>query len=249
MRSVKRWSRFYADGYNLSSEVGTIGQLKWEYDAELFAALDWEVQGSLPDQVNLGAGPVNGLFSQETGGTLQAVLVPGIDRYVMVPVGFLAPPAMGDPVYCARLLQTEGKLTPGAGMMTGSWNFPQASILGGWNYTKPWGVLLNPLISRTAVNAAAGVDGGAASSAGGFMAYQVMAGAGVGSVVIKVQDSADNAAWADLALATISVASTAIPTAGQVQIPITATVRRYLRWQIVFTGMTGVTFALAFVRG
>src|SRR3972149_3010205 len=190
MRSVKRWSRFYADGYNLSSEVGTIGQLKWEYDAELFAALDWEVQGSLPDQVNLGAGPVNGLFSQETGGTLQAVLVPGIDRYVMVPVGFLAPPAMGDPVYCARLLQTEGKLTPGAGMMTGSLNAPQASILGGWNYTNPWGVLLNPLISRTAVNAAAGVDGGAASSAGGFLAFPVMAGGGRGGGGVQEQGQA-----------------------------------------------------------
>lgn len=249
MRTVKRWSRFYADGYNLSSEVGSIGELKYDFDAELYAALDWEVKGGLPDQVNLGAGPVNGLFSQEAGGTLQAVLTPGVDRHVMVPIGFLAAPVMGDPVYCARLLQTEGKLTPGAGMMTGSWNFPQASILGGWNYTRPWGVLLNPLINRTAVNAAAGYDGGAATTAGGYMAYQVTAGAGVGSVVLKVQDSADNAAWLDLALATINIASTAIPTAGMVQLPVTATVRRYLRWQLVFTGMTGVTFALAFIRG
>lgn len=248
MRTVKRWSRFYADGYNLSSEVGTIGPLLWEYDFESFAALDWEVRGGLPDQVNLGAGPVNGLFSQETGGTLQAVLVPGVDRHVMVPVGFLAPPAMGDPVYCARLLETTGKLTPGTGLMTGSWEFAP-SILGDMKYTKPWGVLLNPLQSRTAVNAAAGVDGGAATTAGGFMAYQVTAGAGAGSVVLKVQDSADNAAWLDLASATVSVASGSIPAAGHVQLGVTATVRRYLRWQLVFTGMTGVTFALAFVRG
>jgi len=248
MRTVKRWSRFYADGYNLSSEVGTIGPLPWEYDAESFAALDWEVRGALPDQVNLGAGPVNGLFSQEASGTLQAVCVPGVDRHVMVPIGFLAAPVMGDPVYCARLLETSGKLTPGTGLMTGSWTFAP-SILAALNYTKPWGVLLNALANRTAVNASAGVDGGAASSAGGYMAYQVFAGAGAGSVVIKVQDSADNAAWLDLASATISVASGAIPAAGQVQIPVTATVRRYLRWQIVFTGMTGVTFALAFVRG
>ena len=248
MRTVKRWSRIYADGYNLSSEVGSIGSLPWEYDFEAYAALDWEVKGGLPDQVNLGAGPVNGLFSQETGGTLQAVLTPGADRHVMVPIGFLAPPAMGDPVYCARLLETTGKLTPGTGLMTGSWEFAP-SILGDMKYTRPWGVLLNPLVNRTAVNAAAGVDGLAATTAGGFMAYQVMSGAGAGSVVLKVQDSANNADWLDLAGATISVASGAIPAAGHVQLGVTATVRRYLRWQLVFTGMTGVTFALAFVRG
>ena len=48
---------------------------------------------------------------------------------------------------------------------------------------------------------------------------------------------------------TVTVANTAVPTAGVVELAVTATIRRYTRWQLSLTGITSITFALALVRG
>jgi hypothetical protein len=78
--------------------------------------------------------------------------------------------------------------------------------------------------------------------------YQVFAGNG--TATLKVQDAATNTnpSFADLSGATSGSVNCATPSAGVVAISTTATVRQYLRWQIVFGTATTVTFALAFVR-
>ena len=225
------------------------GRLAWDYPVEMQAGLDWAVQGGLPGHAELAVGPLNSLLNHQTAAALHGVLsAPGATRQVMVPIGFRAAPAAGDPVYVGAFEQLTYNQVAGTSMVTATLDFAP-SILSGLAYSKPWGRLLKASGNVAAVNSAAGIDDGAATAAGGFMAYQVFGYTTAGSVVIKVQDSADNSTFADLSGATVSLAHTAIPAAGIVQLAVTATVRQYLRWQIVFTGMTGVNFALAFVRG
>lgn len=247
-RTVGRWTRFYASGYDLSGDVMDVGALAWDHPVEEVAGLNWEVNGGLPDAPVIGVGPLNTILNAQASAALHNVLATQATYEVMVPVGMRAAPAAGVPVFAGCFEQLAYRSAPGRSMTTITLDFAH-SALAGQAYGKPWGVLLHAAGNETAVNSAAGVDGLAATSAGGYMAYQVFAGAGSGSVVVKVQDSADNNSWADLSGATVSLAHTAIPAGGRVQIGTTATVRRYLRWQIVFTGMTGVNFALAFMRG
>jgi len=117
------------------------------------------------------------------------------------------------------------------------------------DYEKPWGVLVHANGAETAVNSAAGIDDrGAATAACGYLVYQVFAGNGTATV--KVQDAAINSdgSFSDLSGATSGVTDFSTPAAGIVAIGTTATVRQYLRWQIVLGTATTVTFALSFCR-
>ncbi len=81
------------------------------------------------------------------------------------------------------------------------------------------------------------------------MMYQVLAGNG--TATLKVQDAATNTnpSFADLTGATTGVITCAAGVHGFVQLGVTATVRQFLRWQIVWGGATSVSFALGFMRG
>jgi hypothetical protein len=74
---------------------------------------------------------------------------------------------------------------------------------------------------------------------------------GAGSVTFKVQDAASNlnASFADVAGLSVSIAHTAVPGSAVAQAATSATIRQYTRFQIVLTGVTSVTFALALARG
>jgi hypothetical protein len=167
----------------------------------------------------------------------------------MVAQGIRDAPAQGDPAFCGTFEQLNYMADPGAGMIAANLQFGGYDVTQLINYSKPWGVLLRPLTATTAVNSAIGVDdNGAATSAGGWMMYQVTAGNG--TATLKVQDAATNldGSFADLSGATSGSVTCAAGLSGVVAIGITATVRRYLRWQIVFGTATSVTFALAFIR-
>jgi len=114
---------------------------------------------------------------------------------------------------------------------------------------RPFGVLLRPKTATVAVNTAVGVDDElAATAAGGFMCYQVTAGNG--TATLKVQDAAVNTdgSFADITGVTSGSINCAVVQHGIIA-STTLTVRRYLRWQIVFGAATTVTLALAFTRG
>jgi len=116
-------------------------------------------------------------------------------------------------------------------------------------YDKPFGVLLHEKSEETAVNA---VDSGLssdkeiASERGGFLVYQIFSGDG--TATISVEDSADDSSWAALSGATSGELDCSSVQHGLVPLGTTATVRRYLRWQISLNTATSVTFALAFIR-
>lgn len=116
----------------------------------------------------------------------------------------------------------------------------------GNGYGLEWAVALTPGVRTDAAAAdGASLNGGAASAFGGQAYLQVTGFTGT-SVTVAVQDSADNATWADVAgLAFTAV--TAAPNTQRLATVNTATIRQYVR--VVTTGtFTSASFAVALVR-
>lgn len=88
-----------------------------------------------------------------------------------------------------------------------------------------------------------------ASASFGFQAYlHVLSFSGT-DVTVKIQDSANNSTWADLASGAFTQITSSTPQAQRIAVSGTATVRRYLRVSTVTTGgFTSVTFAVNFVK-
>lgn len=246
-RTVNKHTRVYADGYDLSGDTRTIGPLAWTFDEGDLTCLPDEVKGALPGHATLGIGTLNGVFSNTATTGLHTVMsTAGVKRTVMIPIGIRTAPAQGDPVYMGQFEQS------GYQQEEAYVNIPFAlpsvtntTLL----YDKPWGWLLHAKGAETAVNTAIGIDDiGASTAFGGYMMYQVFAGNG--TATIKVQDAATNlnASFADLSGCTSGSINCATVQSGIIAVSKTATVRRYLRWQIVFGTATTVTFALSFVR-
>lgn len=250
-RTVERWMRVYADGYDLSGSARAIGPLSQEWEATPVAALADAVKNVLVGQGKLSIGTLNAFLDSTAVVGIHAVMnTSGVKRTVMIPVGMRAIPAQGDPVFCGEFEQLGYKEGDTDGYVGVSIPFGDADAQAAHlAYTRAWGILLHAKAAETAVNAAAGVDdNGAASSKGGYLCYQVFAADG--TATFKVQDSADNSSFADLSGATSgSIDASVTPKSGIVALTPTATVRRYLRWQIVLGTATTVTFALSFMRG
>jgi hypothetical protein len=104
-------------------------------------------------------------------------------------------------------------------------SFPLTVTTQANGYGLDWGVQLTPgLRTDTTATNGASIDGGASSAFGAQFFLHVTAFTGT-SVTVKIQDSADNGSWADLAGAAFTAA-----TGGTSQrIAVTGTVRRYLR--------------------
>lgn len=252
-RTIQRYTRFYAHGYDLSGIARTVGDLKWEFDAPLEAALTDNIKNvAALGQCSLSPGTLNAFMDDATPG-LHTVFNPigGTGHTVMIPIGIRGAPAQGDPVYAGYFEQLgyAAKTENGYAVVTIPWGEAdaQSAILG---YNKPWGILLHAKGAETGTNSATGVDDNAASSSyGGFMCYQIFSSDG--TVTIKVQDAATNTdvSFADLTGATSGVVdASSTPVAGLVALGRTATVRRYLRWQLVLGTANTVTFALSFHR-
>lgn len=251
-RGVSRFVRVYGNGYDLSGYTREIGPLAWEYDEVGLTTIGDAVKGYLPGVPKFGVGVLNGVFDNTATSGLHALASAGESQSIwtlMVAIGGTGEPIMGDPVYIGRFVQTGYSATQAGGAVYASVPFSYGGTF--WaNYEQPWGWLLRPMMATTTVNTSPGIDDwGAQTSYGGYMAYCVTAGNG--TATIKVQDAATNsdASFADLSGATTGSVNWSTPSSGIVALGRTATVRRYLRWQIVFGSATSVTFTLAFVRG
>lgn len=246
--------RVYIDGYDLSGYTRNFGPLNWIYpEIDQLAVLD-EVRGMLPDTPEISPGTLNAIFANTADVGIHAALgSAGVLRDVLIAQGIQAVPATGDPVFMGAFSHTGYTLEAAAGDLALNCPFSKTSPSQGMLYDQPWGVLLHADGSETEVNDQAGIDdNGAATAKGGWLMYQLLSAVGTGTIIIKVQDAATNSdgSFADLSGATSGeIANTAAPTSGIVQVGITATVRRYLRWQIVLDGITSARFLLSFVRG
>ena len=248
-RTVSRWTRFYADGYDLSSYAMSIGPLDYIFDEANLTTLGDAVKGYLPNKPSVKIGTLNGVFDNTATSGLHVVASgAGTYRNVMIPVGIRAEPAAGDPVFAGIFMQS-GYQASGDGPVTVSIPFSDWYTSQLIAYSKPWGRLLYANAARTSatgVNTGTGIDDGAASTKGGYMAYQVFAGNG--TATLSVDDSADNVNFLALSGATTGSVNWSTVAGGLVAIGTTADVRQYLRWQIAFGTATSVTFALAFCR-
>lgn len=161
--------------------------------------------------------------------------LPRTDTIVSAAVGAL----VGTPCASCQVVQIG---YDGARAADGS--FPLQVVTNSDQYGLEWGELLTAgdRTDTTATASGTGFDGGASTSFGGQAYLHLSAFTGT-SVVVKLQDSADNATFADLASAAFSSKSAA----GFERIAFTGTIRRYVR--VATTGtFSSATFAVNFVR-
>lgn len=250
-RTVKRYSRFYSNGYDLSGYTRQFGPLDVEFEIGADAALSDEIKAVLNGHASIKIGELSGFFDNTATAGLHAHASDGYGlRTIMAAIGIRNAPAQGEPVFAGIFEQLAYKAVPETGFVVASMPFGNESILASMQYENPWGVLLAPNAARTAVNSSTGVDDwGAQTTFGGFMCYQLFASNG--TVTLSVQDAATNVdgSFAALSGATSgSINASVTPAAGIVALSRTATVRRYLRWQLAFGTASSATFALSFHR-
>lgn len=251
-RTLNRWTRVYINGGLMSGYTRSIGPLTVEFPPAALTAMNDSIQGSLPDTPTISPGTLNGIFDNTAGSGLHVRFSgSGTYRNLMIPIGDRAEPIAGNPVFMGSFEQLTYQSQEDGGAMTVNMEFGGYEVTQLINYPKPWGWLLHARGAETAVNTGTGIDDyGAATTAGGYMMYQGFGG-GNGTVTVKVQDADTNVdgSFADLSGCTSGVVDFTNAVSGIVAIGTTATVQRYLRWQIVLGTATTVNFALAFVRG
>jgi hypothetical protein len=248
-RTVSRWTRVYYGGVPLSCYTQQIGPLSVSFPTADITTLCDAAKGYLPATPNVSAGTLNGVVDNDTAGLFANFAAAGLSRPMSVAIGIRGEVAAGDPCFNGwfQLQNYQAGLSMDAAATISAelpgWDVSQLS-----GYATPWGIVSHALSAETGANAAAGIDNAAATTGGGYMVYHVAAGDG--TATIKLQDSADNIAWADVASMTSgSIDAAAAPLYGIVAIGKTATIRRYTRWQIVLGTATTVTFFLSLVRG
>jgi hypothetical protein len=254
-RTLPVFERLYIGGYDMSGysfNSGTVGVEYPEYGEASNSPWADPVVGVLVGQPKVLFGPLNGTFDNTatSGLHVTANAAQGAARNLMFLRGVRAAPAFGDDCFCAPMIQSTYQAV-GDDIVTVTANFGQDAN-SGLNYDEFWGKVLHLLSAESGANSAnTNVDNGAASAVGGWMMYQITSITGSGTATVSVDDSANGTAWSALSGATSgAIATASAPTSGFVQLAVTATVRRYLRWQVAFGGSaTACTFALAFMRG
>jgi hypothetical protein len=254
-RTLSAFERLYLDGYDMSGYAFSAGDVGVEYpEYGDPATTPWAdpVVGVLVGQPKVIFGPVNGVFDNTatSGIHVLANAAQGVRRNITFLRGVRAAPAFGDDVFCAPMIQS---LYQGVGsdIVTANIQFGQDAT-SGLLYDEFWGKCLHILGAETGANAAnTNVDNGAATTYGGWLMYHIYSITGTGTATVSIDDSANGTSWAALSGATSGAIATATaPTSGFVQLAVTATVRRYLRWQVAFGGSaTACSFALSFMRG
>lgn len=262
-RSISRFSRFYAGGYDLSGETRSIGPLSWEHDQTDDACLDWEIKGGYCGSPTILTGQVNTILRHETDASLSPLDwldgMAGTNAVIMAPIGEMAAPVAGVHTWMTAQRMKPPVMSGGgeSEMTTVTLTFAPSGFLSDsagtlLAYNNPWGRLIHAKAARTAANTATGYDWGASTTHGGWMMAQIFAVAGTGSVTITAQHASTNSdgSFSNITgLTTGAVADTSIPTAVIAQAATTATIERYTRWQISLSGITSVTFALSLARG
>lgn len=249
-RTVQKWSKVYVDGYDLTGYSRTFGPLKWSFGEADATTLGDAVKNCLPNQTMITPTVINAVLDNTASASHDRLNSQGT-RVIMLPIGIRAAPAQGDPVFVGQFLQNNFDTQPtdnSAVMITASfpnWAVEGATLL----YANPWGWLLHAKGAETAVNTAVGIDdnNATASTKGGYMAYQLFSSNG--TINLKVQDAGTNSdgSFSDL-VATGLITAAVTPAAGLVALSNTATVNKYLRWQLTLGTATTATFAIGFVR-
>lgn len=248
-RTVAKYARVYVDGFDLSGFTRSLGSLDWEFEERTDSAISDDAKNTILGQPTISMGAYNAMLDNTaTNGSHIVLPTAGGNRVVTVALGDRAVPAAGDPIFTTEFLQKSYLGDIAADHVAVNIPFSSAHAIGQTSYDIPWGILHHALGAETGVNAGTGQDNAAATTAGGYFVYHLLSSDG--TVTLSIDDSADNAAFLALSGATSgSIDASATPAAAIVALGTTATVRQYLRWQLVFGTATTATFVSAFVRG
>lgn len=232
-KSTGLGSGFYVGGVDVSNDTSTVA-ISSPVALLEFTGIDksaHERKGGLRDgNINVTS------FFNPTGAHLTYSALPTADAHTMWRYGA----AIGNPVACQVSKQLNYDPTRAAdGMLTAA---VQAQANG---FGLEWCKLLTAgLRTDTAATNGTGLDTTAALSFGAQAYLQVTAFTGT-DVTIKIQDSADNATFADVTGLTFT-AVTAAPNTQRLATSNTATIRRYLR---VATTTSGGFTSASFIVG
>ena len=233
----------YVDGFDVSGDIGSLPRVSGSMTTQDITNITQSANARL-GLLRDGGIDYGGFWNPGPAADAMHLVhrtLPTVDRTVT----YVRGAALGAPSASLIGKQINYDGTRGA---DGSFTFSVNALGNGFGLE--WGNLLTPgKLTQGAAGNGASVDLGAVpiSWSFGWAVYlHVFAFTGT-SVTVKVQDSADNAAWLDLAGATFAAAAapgsqriTAGPTS-------TATVRRYAR--LVSTGtFTNAVFGVNFVR-
>lgn len=168
-----------------------------------------------------------------------------LEGVVSVLVGQNADPAVGDPVYCLKTLQSYYQVAPQFGeVIPFKATFASKGELGGW------GVALAVPVEFTNTSNGSSVDNDAASSNGGSAYLNVLTAAATDRYEIIVEGSnVSDFASGVSTLATFNLNASAI---GSERMAISGSIPQYTRWKATRTsGAAGdtVKIAVALIRG
>ena len=263
-RTNKKWMRVYIDGYDMSGYTRDCGTLSDISEAVEDACLTDAVKSAINGQGTISAGPINAVLDNDgvtyPAGMFATFAPEGVYHNLAVDIGILAAPAIGDPMFAADMQGTSFKSMEGNGFMSASLELGAYAVDSSTTFGDAWGYVLHPKGAETAANTANTPSccnwALGATALGGVFVYQLFAasGGGAGTVVLKMQDSADGSTgWGDVTGATspalTTAAVTTIPAADMVVTTVTQAVKQYTRWQLVFGGScTSATFFAGFIR-
>lgn len=230
----------YVGGYDLSGDIGALDRVSGTVGlldvTPINASAHVRLQGQRDGQIDFTSYFDNAAGAEHPA--LSALPTADVQGMVMVPtlaVGGAAVALLAKQVNYDPTRATSGELTV------------KVSLQGN-AYGMEWGTALTAGL-RTDTGATNGTSWDSAASASfGAQAYlQVTAFTGT-DVTVKIQDSADNVTFLDVASLAFAQ-TTAAHTAQRISIANTATVRRYVRAVTVTTGgFTSVTFAVVIVK-
>lgn len=229
----------YVGGYNLSGDIGAIDSISSPRGALDVTGIDKSAMERLLSTKD-GEISFTSFFNVDTAQEHPVLsALPTTDIGILYTRGT----TLGNP--SAAMIGKQIGYDPTRGS-DGSFTFKVQALANG--YGLEWGKLLTAGVrTDTAATNGASLDGGA-SSAFGLQAYLQVFGFTGTDVTIKLQDSADDASWADLTAG----AFTTVTAGRQTQRLATAnnaTVRRYLRAVTTTSGgFTSAAFAVTVVR-
>jgi len=238
-KRLGKFTKVWIEGYALTTllttapvsntyeeiEVGAFGQDKYYLAGRSDASLT-----------------VEGFFSDATGEThdaLKSIASGSTTSIVTVAYGSNAVPTLGDPAACLSAQQLEYTSTPD---LNGAIAI-NASFKPGRSQAVDFGKLLADE-TATANGNTSSIDDSSSSSAGAVGYFHIAALSAGDTITINIQDSTDDAAWADLVTCTLD--GTAID--GE-RVAVAGNVDRYVRAEWVVTG-AAISFpiAVSFVR-
>ena len=252
-RTLKRWTRFFMGGYDLSGYSHSFGPAGAEHETPGITALSDAVQGGLPDHAMISLGDFKGIFDNTATSSLHVLHSgnQGAAHIVTAAIGIRAAPAAGDPVFSGRFMLDNYKSVTADGMLAVEMKFGPWDAANLIAYDRPWGFLSHANGAETAVNGATGLDDNGASSAlGGFGVLHVLDGNGTATV--SIEHSAVNVDGNFDSTGDIIAFAEANGTSPSSQIVATATptttINRYTRWQISLNSASTMTFVVSLIR-